>query len=378
MTKKLHRNWLFNVMLLAIAGVVVVILLSQKGMHLKQRTFAMLSGWEKDNHQEALQAFLRSCQKVQGFTVADLEFSAEQLQKACDQAKITSDAKTFFEQWFTPYQIVFNGDKDGLFTGYFEISLKGSRERTGQYQYPIYQRPNDLVTLNLQDFGETYEKLRLVGYVHDGKMKPYHTRKAIDGGVLEGQGVELAYADDPVALFFLHIQGSGRLLLEDGTYMRVGFAQKNGHRYTSIGRVLKERGLIDPENISAQTIQTWLRENQQQAVEILNQNASYIFFRELTKDGVIGGEGVPLSPERSLAVDHQLLPYGLPLWVNTTLPNKEKYRRLFIAQDTGSAIKGAIRGDIFFGFGDRAEQLAGEMQSQGEMVVLLPKLGNRE
>lgn len=328
-------------------------------------SFSDLPGWQEDAHREALRAFRRSCEvklRAEGkgnISVAGVIVSEERWRQVCAQAGATASrdeaAQAFFETFFRPYRLQENDKETGLFTGYFEPALKGALSPDERFRYPVYRRP---------------EKINSDGKAYD--------RRAIDNGALAGRGLELLWVEDPVELFFLHIQGSGRVLLPDGTTTRLGYDGNNGHDYHAIGKTLIERGEIAKDAMSAEAIKDWLRENPDQATDLLHMNPRYIFFREIEGDGPVGAQGVALTPERSLAVDPEALPYGLPLWLETTLPETpnlpaESYRRLMIAQDTGSAIKGLIRGDIFFGFGSEAEERAAYMQQPGRLYVLLPR-----
>lgn len=252
------------------------------------------------------------------------------------------------------YQVVApDGTKEGLFTGYYEPELRGAFSRGGLYQTPLYAPPPD--------------------------AGPAPTRAEIEAGVLKDKGLEILWCADPVDVFFMHIQGSGKIILPDGQTVRVGFAAKNGHPYTAIGKVLRERGVLTPP-ITMQNIRAWLTAHPDQAQAILNENASYIFFKQLNTSGPVGASGNVLVSEVSLAVDHAFWPYGLDVIVATTNPlNPAKpLIRLMKTHDTGSAIKGLIRGDIFFGAGEKAALQAGAMAHPGRMWVILPPAGKAE
>ncbi|MFC1659351.1 murein transglycosylase A [Pseudomonadota bacterium] len=336
---------------------------------LKEVDFKNLNQWEKDNHIEALESFLKSCKKFYTFPDSKkvgkggMKVDAENMKRICSFAENIYSfgfedglkAKEFFEQNFTPYKIFDKrkNSSDGLFTGYYEPLLRGSYKRSEIYKYPIYKKPNDLV----------------------GK-EVYYTRKQIDNGVLEDRGLDLLYVNDKVDLFFLHIQGSGRVDLDNSEVVKIGFAARNNRPYTSIGKEMIKLGVISETSISAETIKDWLRNNPDKVDEILQKNESYIFFQKLENNKIIGAQGVELTPERSLAIDRDIIPLGFPVWIETKLPDfdeKIKYNRLLVSQDTGSAIKGSVRGDIFFGYGERAEKLAYNMKEIGEYFILLPK-----
>ncbi len=335
---------------------------------LEKSDFSYMPGWpDLGRAPTALEAFKQSCRKFATLPdsynlSSDYGFPAGTVlewRDVCNHAFNTEPdrANRFFETQFTPFLLGNNYRPSGLFTGYYEIELRGSYTRDEIFNYPLYSIPPNLKR-------------------HKGE--PFFSRKEIDEGALNGLGLELLYVDDPVQLFFLHIQGSGRITMQDGSVVRIGFAAKNGHPYTSIGKVLIQQGALPSYNLTAGKIKDWLRAHPREAPGIMHQNKSYIFFRILKGNNPVGGQGVELTPEHSLAVDHNYLPYGLPLWLDTTLPTEKDtltpppYRRLMIAQDTGSAIKGPVRGDIFFGYGPQAELLAGAMQQTGQYFALLP------
>jgi membrane-bound lytic murein transglycosylase A len=261
----------------------------------------------------------------------------------------------------------------GLFTGYYEPTIRASRTRGGAYQTPIHMRPDDLVEVNLGEFREALKGQRIAGKVVEGKLKPYADRAEIADGALAGRNLEIFWAADPVDVFFMQIQGSGRLQFDDGSTQRVGYAAQNGHVYFAIGKELVRRGALTPDAVSLQTIRAWLQANPGAARDVMNANPSYVFFRPLQTAGPVGSTNVVLTPERSLAVDPKFIPYHTPLWLETTLPNGEPLRRVMVAQDTGGAIVGAVRGDVFFGAGAQAESWAGEMKQPGRYALLLPK-----
>lgn len=350
---------------------------------LKPASYSDLPGWQQDNHQDILQAFSKSCHRILKRNASD-QFGPDGVggvygdwrlvcQKIVDGT--VTDARSFFEKYFTPYQATMAGmEEEGLFTGYYEASLRGSQTRSGSYQYPLYKRPDDLVMVDLGAFREELRGQRIAGRVVGARLKPYEDRAAIEAGNWPHHDEVLVWVDDPVDAFFLHIQGSGRVVMDDGSQMRVGYAGQNGHVYYAIGRELIKRGHLEKEKVSMQSIRLWLEKNPGQAEEIMNTNRSYVFFKELKKEGPLGGEGVALTAGRSLAIDRSRLPYGVPLWVDIDPPRDDmkQIRRLMMAQDTGGAIRGAVRGDVYWGYGDRAEEMAGIMKSQGRYWLLLP------
>lgn len=332
-----------------------------------------LPGWRSAALASAWPALLQSCRKL---APADASWRA-----LCDEAAAMpppddAAARAFFETRFAAHvQRAGWFRSEGLITGYYEPLLNGSWTRTERYRYPIYRAPDDLVTV---DLGALYPELkgkRVRGRLTGRRVVPYHARSEIDADPLPLAGNELLWVDDPVALFFLQIQGSGRVRLPSGDVVAVGYAEQNGHPYTAIGRTLAERTGLKPEAIDAPTIRAWLAANPAQAPTVMNTNASYVFFalRDPGLPGPLGALGVPLFPERAIAVDPAYIPLGLPVWLDTTLPDSEaRYRQLVFAQDTGGAIKGPVRADLFFGYGPQAEDLAGRMRASGRLYVLLP------
>lgn len=283
--------------------------------------------------------------------------------------------RAFFEQRFQPHQATQDdGSDEGLVTGYYEPLLKGDRVRTERARFPLYAVPDDLVTVELASVYPELKNLRLRGKLVGNKLVPYATRKEIETAGLTGKTV--AWADDAVELFFLQIQGSGRIELPDGRHLRVGYADQNGHPYRSIGKLLVERGELKVEQASMQGIKDWGERNPDKLGELLAANPSYVFFRELPNGlaGPIGALGVPLTGGRSIAIDPRYIPLGAPVFLSTTQPNSEApLNKLVMAQDTGGAIRGGVRADFFWGFGDAAGEAAGKMKQRGRLWVLLPR-----
>jgi membrane-bound lytic murein transglycosylase A len=360
--------------------------------------FDVLPGWTDDPVAEALPALLRSCARLAAQpaerevgpdgvagTVADWRDSCDAA--AGVPAGDDDAARRFFAEWFVPHAAIRDDAEgespEGLFTGYYEVELDGARQPGAAFDTPLYRRPADLVTVDLGAFRADWKGESIVGQVADGRLVPYPDRAAIDGGALAGQGVELIWVADPVDAFFLQIQGSGRVRLADGGTMRVGFAASNGRPFRGIARDLIDMGVLPKDDASMQAVRDWLRANPAQAAELMQKNPRFIFFREIEgpdalADGPIGAQGVPLTPMRSLAVDISFLPLGAPLWLDTTWPSGaalegQPLRRLMIAQDTGGAIKGPVRGDFFWGTGEAALARAGGMKQTGRYYLLLPK-----
>jgi membrane-bound lytic murein transglycosylase A len=352
--------------------------------------FTALPGWREDDPSGALEAFRRSCARLARqddgtpFGPAPIPGTVADWRPACADAARTplaaDAARAFFEAVFTPYRVTDRGRAEGLFTGYYEPLLAGARTPDDRFRYPLYRRPPDLVGVDLGRFDPELSGRRIAGRVEDGQLIPYYPRASIEQGALAGRGLELLWLDDPIGRFFLQIQGSGQIRLREGGIVRVGYADQNGHPYYAIGRELAAMGAIPQERMSMQAIRAWLLANPAKAPEIMAKNRSYVFFREQPElagaPGPLGAQGVPLTPGRSLAVDRRFLPLGAPLWLDASAPYPEgerPLRRLLVAQDTGGAIRGPVRGDLFWGSGPLAEHLAGHMQSTGRLFLLLPR-----
>ncbi len=344
-----------------------------------------MTGWGQDDLKTATTAIDRSCSRIlktppeRAFARFEQGGTYKEWQRTCKafaaiDHSSSAALKSYFETHFQPWEATAEGAHIGLFTGYYESSLKGSRKKTGRYQYPLYKRPADLVMVDLGEFRDDLKGRRIAGRVISGKLKGYEDRAAITKGAWPHNDQVLVWVDDPVDAFFVQIQGSGVVALDDGGVMRIGYAGQNGHPYYAIGRELIERGALKKEEVSMQSIRAWLNKHPLEAAEIMNTNASYVFFRE-QKQGATGAEGVVLTAGRSLAIDHSKLPYGVPVWVDIAPPKEGvgPIRRLMMAQDTGGAIRGAVRGDVYWGYGPQAESLAGAMKSKGRYWLLLPK-----
>jgi membrane-bound lytic murein transglycosylase A len=288
--------------------------------------------------------------------------------------------RTFYETWFTPYQI-FNpdGTDSGLITGYYEPLLLGSRTPSKRFAYPIYGPPDDMLDVDMGELFTQFRGQRVRGRLVGKRVVPYFNRAEIDAGLAPTlRGRELFWVENPVELFFLQIQGSGRIELEDGKRVKIGYAEQNGHSYASVGRKLVDMGELKLEEASMQGIKNWAEKNPERLFMVLGQNPSYVFFRELpdTLSAPLGALGVPLTNEYSIAVDQRTIPLGVPVFLATTQPNSpEPLNRLMFAQDTGGAIRGAVRADFFWGFGEIAAVRAGSMKQSGRMWVLFPRGG---
>ncbi|MFA5120131.1 murein transglycosylase A [Zavarzinia sp.] len=353
---------------------------------LRPATFADLPAWGADDQAEAWPAFLLSCDRLarrKPETSLGIAGTVADWRQACAEAKAlaapdAATARQFFEARFRPVQALNNDKPGGLFTGYYEPELDGAAGPDDVNRTPLYRRPGDLVQVDLGDFRDELKGQRIAGKVIDGKLKPYDDRAAIVSGALSGKALELAYVASPVDAFFLEIQGSGRIRFADGRIMRVGFDGQNGHPYVALGKLMLDQGLLARGQVTMQTIKAWLNTHPGEAAGLMNRNPSYVFFRDLGDGpGPLGAQGVPLTPGRSLAVDRKFLPLGLPIFLDASLPGAEgaqpvPLHRLMIAQDTGGAIRGPVRGDLFLGAGAEAERLAGAMKQEGRWWLLLP------
>ncbi|WP_334188555.1 murein transglycosylase A [Noviherbaspirillum sp.] len=338
-------------------------------------SFGDLPGWAADDLREAWPAFLASCEVL---------VKKSEWKEPCSIARdvdVRSEkgVRLFFESFFTPYKVSSaDGSDAGLVTGYYEPLLRGARKRGGIYQTPLHRAPDDLLTVDLTSVYPDLKNMRLKGRLVGNKVVPYPSRaEMMQANALAGK--ELLWVDDPIEAFFLQVQGSGRVQLADTKeVVRIAYADQNGHPYKSIGRYLVDKGEMTLEQASAQSIKAWFAANPSRRQELLNANPSYVFFKEEKlldhSKGPKGSLGVPLTPQRSIAIDTNFIPLGVPVYLATTRPNKDvPLQRLMMAQDTGGAIKGAIRADFFWGFGAEAGELAGKMKQRGAMWVLLPK-----
>jgi membrane-bound lytic murein transglycosylase A len=332
------------------------------------RGFSDLPGWREAQLEPSLRAFLGGCARLAA------------AKKACELAKAVPPgdegaARRLFESEFTPYAVVSSESGDrGLITGYYEPIINGSRTQTALHRHPIYGVPDDLVVVDLGTVSPETRGLRLRGRLDGRRLVPYWSRGEIDARGSALAAPVIAWSADPVELFFLQIQGSGQVQLENGERLRVGYAEQNGHPYRSLGRHLVERNELLLEQASMQGIKAWAAANPAKLQEALSQNPSYVFFRELpTSDGPIGALSVPLHAERSLAVDRRFIPLGAPVYLATTFPLSEQpLERLMAAHDTGGAIRGVVRGDFFWGTGPDAGSQAGRMRQQGRLWLLWP------
>ncbi len=317
----------------------------------------------------ALESFRTSCSSlVRREDNSGLTNGAD-WQLSCDAAQgwPTNDAARFFESYFETVQV---GDGAAYATGYFEPEIRGSRVRSGNYTVPVYRRPPNLIDVDLGLFSDDLKDKRVRGKVEGTRLVPFEDRAAIDDGALAGQGLEIAWAQDYIEFFFLQIQGSGRLALPDGSVMRIGYAGQNGHDYTGIGRVMRERGLLADGKTNMQGIVEWLRANPEEGMRIMRENKSYVFFQELTGPGPLGAMGHPVVARTSVAADRMFVPLGAPVFLDM---EHDIADGLWVAQDSGGAIKGPNRFDTFWGAGEEAAVIAGGMSSRGQALIFLPK-----
>ena len=342
--------------------------------YLQRVSFADILGWSEDDQREAWAPLLASCRVL----AAKPEWKKACAATASVDIADVSAVRRFFESHFVPHQLRnSDGGTQGMVTGYYEPLLRGSRKRGGVFQTPLHKPPSDLLTIDLAGLYPELKNFRLRGRVVGNKVVPYFTRSELDTQASLA-GTELLWVDSPIEAFFLQVQGSGRVFLADANEtVRLAYADQNGHPYRSIGRYLVDRGELMMEQASMQGIQAWAASNPRRLKELLDANPSYVFFKEeaISDPGIgpKGALGVPLTAQRSIAIDPQFTPLGAPVFLSTTLPNSTTpLRRLMLAQDTGGAIRNPVRADFFWGFGKDAGELAGKMKQSVQMWVLLP------
>lgn len=327
----------------------------------KKISFDEINGFYDDNLDVAFDVFKKDCKRAKRYNL---------FENVCEKINDYSNSKDFFTQNFTAYELYnSNGTNEGLITGYYEPLLNGSLEKSEQYKYPIYKTPDDMLMIDLTDAYPELKKYRLRGKLVDGKIVAYDDRKALDNrDDLEA----ICYVDDKIDLFFLQIQGSGKIKLDNGEMINVGYANQNGHKYSAIGKSLLKEGVLQDYGASLQGIKSYLKDNPQRVETILNKNRSYIFF--ITREqGATGALGTPLVAGRNLAVDRKYIPLGMPVFINTkSSVTQANINRLMVAADVGGAIKGQIRADFFFGNGKQAELEAGGMKEKGKLTILVP------
>jgi membrane-bound lytic murein transglycosylase A len=363
---------------------------SKKPTTLRLTTFEHLPGWNSADLKKSLKVFQISChafikqnpEQIVGTDLIDLR--VKDWQPACQAAlelnPVTEKAaKTFFQNWFQPVEFSDSESDLGLFTGYYVPAFKGSYLKTKQFNVPLYETPNDLVASDLGMFSNDLKDRHIAGRVVKHQLIPYYTREEINKGALKGKAKVLAWINNPIDRLFLEIEGSALIELKDGTTISIGYDAQNGMPYTAIASVLIKKGVMTRDNASMQAIKRYLTEHPKQVNKVINQNKSFVFFRKMAQGAALGSQGVSLTPGYSLAIDKQWIPMGTPLWLNTSRPDannpdvSKSLQRLMIAQDTGGAIRGKIRGDVFWGGGTRATLIAGHMKNPGHYWLLLPK-----
>ena len=348
---------------------------------LNPAAFAELPGWADDPVAEAWPAFIAGCAALVAQAATAAVWRDPCAAASAVDARDSTAVRAFFEWHFSAYRTLApDGSASGIVTGYYEPLLDGSRIRTVQHRYPLFAPPDDLLTVDLSDLYPELKDKRVRGRVDGKRVVPYWPRADIENGRASLEGKALVFVDDAVEAFFLQIQGSGRVRLAEGGIMRLGYADQNGQPFRSVARILIERGALTPGQASMQGIKAWAREHPDELPALLNENPSYVFFREVTPDpnaqvdGPIGTLGVPLAAGRAIAVDPRSIPLGAPVFLSTTWPLSEQpLNRLVLAQDTGGAIRGPLRADFFWGFGEDAAREAGRMKQRGSMWVLWPK-----
>ena len=347
-----------------------------------------VEGWAEDDLLSAFNAFRASCRPIaaERGPPASGKALGLSLREPCRAARAadirdSTSARSFFETHFVPLAFSKVGENEGFVTGYYEPVLEGSRTKTDVYTVPVYRRPSNLFVRGVKQGGNLPNKGQVFRKIGRRKLVPYYERAEIEDGVLTGRGLEICYLKDPTDLLFMQIQGSGRIKLEDGSTLRLNYDAHNGWPYTPVGRLLIERNIIPKEEMSMQRIHEWMDANPDGAKELRRQNKSYVFFREVPlsdKDEAVGAQGIPLTPTRSIAVDKALHIYGTPFFLGGSLPLESErsatpFRRLMIAQDTGSAIVGPARADIYFGAGPDAGRVSGRLRHAIRFTMLLPK-----
>lgn len=355
----------------------------------RKASFAQLPGWESSETKKSFLAFQTSCKaflkqnpnKSVGSEYIDLQ--VKDWLPACNAALIVnanSNMATheFFQKWFTPVEFFENKPIQGLFTGYYMPLLHGSLTKTDEYDVPLYGIPKKLVTANLEEFDRRLKNRKIMGRVQSNKLMPFYTREEINRGAIEKFTPVIAWVNSRIDRSFLEIQGSGIIQLKDGSQLVVGYAGENGAPYTAIAKVLIDQGVMTKDNASMQHIRNYLEAHPDQLDIVLNKNKSFVFFEVLRNKAALGTQGVALTPGYSLAIDRKWVPMGAPVWLNTTRPDHKSeqhktFQRLMVAQDTGGAIKGVVRGDVYWGAGERATNIAGKMKNPGYYWLLLPK-----
>lgn len=358
-------------------------------IQVKSASFSDLPGWQSSQSLSSLHTFQVSCRQFLNmkphYSVGNTWFGleAQDWQPICKaavalQTESEDKAKAFFETWFEPVEFSNNQSITGLFTGYYLPAVQASITKTHEYSVPVFGVPDNLLRFNLHDFDRSSPSRQVFGRLDNKRVVPFFSRADIDQGAIARHAPVLAYLRNPIDRLLIEIQGSAVLILPDGRQLNLGYAGKNGLPYTAIGRVLIERKILAANQVSVQSIRAYLEAHPDEQNEIIQQNRSFVFFKILSQKGAFGTLGIPLTQGYSLAVDPDWVPLGMPVWLSTTYPDPDSnqqhpFHRLMIAQDTGGAIKGTVRGDVFWGKGNKAAAIAGKMKSQGRYWLLVPK-----
>ena len=332
--------------------------------NMKAVSFTEIEGFYKDDLNHALEVFKKDCKKSK---------KNELFTEVCEKAESEIDGKKFFTLYFQPYKLLDeNSSDEGLITGYYEPLLYGSLKKTSRYKYPLYKTPKDMYIVDFTSIYPDLKTYKLRGKLVGNKVLPYDSREEIEKNPSK-ELEPIVYVDNKVDVFLLHVQGSGKVLLDTGELINVGYAEQNGRKFKGIGMYMLNKGYITKDELSAQGMKKYLDKNPSKADEVLNQNESYVFFQR-SNQGATGSLGTPLTAKRNIAVDRSVIPLGMPVFLNTTNPvDKKPINQLMVAADVGGAIKGKVRADFFWGFGDSAFDYAGRMKEKGKMYVLMPK-----
>lgn len=379
---------LFIILVVILVGCFLWTLLPAK-FGIRTSTFTHLPGWADADTKQSMLTFQVSCKaflkqdpkKSVGSDYLDL--NAEDWYPACKEAMMlqplsSQNTKQFFEKWFIPVEFVEKKPVEGLFTGYYMPLLKGSLTRTKEYNVPLYDVPSNLLTINLGLFAKDLKNRNIVGRISGSCIIPFYTRAEINQGAIENKAPVVAWVDSLIDRSFLEIEGSGLIQLKNGKQIAVGYSGQNGAAYTALAKVLIDKGVMTRDNASMQHIRSYLESHPNEINSVLNANKSFVFFQKLKQPVALGTLGTPLTPGYSLAIDRKWIPLGIPLWLNTTRPDdqldeQKTLQRLMIAQDTGGAIRGMVRGDVYWGAGEKAASIAGKMKNFGNYWILIPK-----
>lgn len=359
-----HIIFLFTISLILFTGCTTKLEHISKA-DLQESSFDDIDGFYDDNLDLALEVYKKDCKRAKRYDL---------FKDICQKIETATNGEDFFTENFTVYKLLDNEFEDeGTITGYYEPLLYGSLQKSEKYQYPIYKTPNDMIIVDLSSVYPELKKYRLRGKIKDNKLIPYDNRKEFHARENKENLEVIAYVDNKVDLFLLQIQGSGKVKLDSGPIINVGYSNQNGRRYKSIGKYMLKKGYINRSQASIQGMKEYFKQNPQMVEEILNINESYVFFVENEK-GATGSLGSELTAKRNLAVDRRYIPLGMPVFIDTKNPvTKEPIRQLMVAADTGGAIKGKIRADFFWGYGDNAFEYAGRMKEKGKLYIFVPK-----